>query len=124
MFTDDSFSSAWVLAMSIHMFFGLVLFFGLIAGAVWLARFANKAQVKTWFWVSVLLGTLGLLLTGPMTFSGMQTMMDRWDEEDEDRGAELDDLYESMDEIRDEMMNFKDDEETDVTGDAIVPSNQ
>ena len=124
MFTDDSFSSAWVLAMSIHMFFGLVLFFGLIAGAVWLARFANKAQVKTWFWVSILLGTLGLLLTGPMTFSGMQNMMDEWEQEDEDRGAELDDLYESMDEIRDEMMNLKDDEDADVTGEAIVPSNQ
>jgi hypothetical protein len=64
--------------MHFHMLFVLLLLFGFVAGLVWMMRFANKEQVKQWFWMSVIAGALGMILTAPLVYSGMQSMMQGW----------------------------------------------
>lgn len=64
--------------MHFHMLFVLLLLFGFVAGMVWMVRFANKEQVKQWFWMSVIAGALGMILTAPLVYSGMQSMMQGW----------------------------------------------
>ncbi len=66
--------------MHFHMLFVLLLLFGFVAGWVWMMRFANKEQVKQWFWMAVIAGALGMIFTAPMAFAGMQSMMQGWDD--------------------------------------------
>jgi len=78
MYGYSSFGGLSFVGMHFHMLFVLLLLFGFVAGMVWMVRFANKEQVKQWFWMSVIAGALGMILTAPMVYSGMQSMMQGW----------------------------------------------
>ena len=92
--------SSFALAMGLHALFCMVMFFAVVCGVVWIVRFASKAQLKSWFWGLMLFGVIGCALTG-FAFGSMYNMMDdRWDDDD------------SMEDLRDDMMDWDDDEGT------------
>lgn len=104
-------SNAFPLWMGIHGLFALVLLVGLVAVTVWMARFANKNSLKMIVWVTLVVGVLGSLLTTGYAFEGMREMM-QWRFEDYEY-EDADEDYESMQEIREEMMDFDDEDETE-----------
>ncbi len=108
-------NSAFSFGFALHWVFMFVTLLGLVAGVVWMVRFASKAQLKTWFWVGLLLGLVGSWLTFGAAVEGMEGMMSGWREYDEEyedsEDGDLDDRVESMEEWRDEMMDLDDDEE-------------
>lgn len=105
-------NSAFSLGFAFHWVFMFVTLLGLVAGVVWMARFATKKQLKVWFWVGLILGLLGSWITFGSAFEGMRGMMSEWREFDsEDEDGDIDDRIESMEEWRDEMMDSEDEDE-------------
>lgn len=105
--------------MHFHMLFVLLLLFGFVAGLVWMVRFANKEQVKQWFWMSVIAGALGVIFTAPMVYWGMQTMMQGWSDASATDSSYVrsdDDNYRGMmDWFRDESQKSSDSTSTTPT---------
>lgn len=99
--------SFWI---QLHCLFAALFLFAFVAGVIWIARFSTKKSLKTIAWTSLIVSILGVLLTAPMTYQGMREMMDwRFDDEvssDEVTVDEDDENFESMSEIREEMMDF------------------
>lgn len=110
-------SSAFSFGFAFHWVFMFVTLLGLVAGVVWMVRFATKNQLKTWFWVGLLVGLFGSWITFGAAVEGMQEMMGDWREFDEE---EFDDRIESMEEWRDEMMDFDDEEDEETTEESDV----
>lgn len=97
------------LGMALHGLACLVIFFALVCGVVWIARFASKAQLKSWFWGLLVVGLLGCALTALAFGPSMYGMMDRgWDDEDS-MDERMDDMDEMMDDM-DDMMDVEEEE--------------
>lgn len=67
-----------LLWLHVHWVFGGILIFGIIAGLIWVNKFASKDQAYKWAVWSFVVGALGLVLTATMAFSGFQTIMSSW----------------------------------------------
>lgn len=88
------------LGMALHGLACLVIFFALVCGVVWIARFASKAQLKSWFWGLLVVGLLGCALTALAFGPTMYGMMDRgWDDDSMDE--QMDDMGDMMDDMMD-----------------------
>ncbi|MFA6024624.1 MAG: hypothetical protein WC777_05500 [Candidatus Gracilibacteria bacterium] len=107
-------SSSLGLGLMLHGLFMFLALLGLVAGIVWMARFATKKQLKVWFWVGIILGLIGSWATCAAATNNMREMMGDWGNwgefGDDEGGSELNDRVESMEEWRDEMMDLEDDE--------------
>lgn len=98
--------------IQIHAIFMLMALFGLVGALVWMARFANKGQMKTIVLTTLIVGILGSLLTAAMATRGMRSMMEDWegwDDQDESIDSEKDlgdEEAKDMEDFRDEMMGI------------------
>lgn len=111
MYSNAGFS----LGFAFHWVFMFLTLLGLVAGVIWMARFASKKQLKLWFVLGLILGLLGSWMTFGAAVEGMEGMMGDWRDSDDGSeydSSELDDRVESMEEWRDDMMDL-DEEETE-----------
>jgi len=60
----EGFSGLMALGLVLHLVFGSIFVFGAVAGVFWLFRFATQEQLKKCFLIGVLVGGLGVLLSG------------------------------------------------------------
>lgn len=131
MFTSNSeFEMMGWTWLHVHWIFGALLLFGFVAGLLWLYKHGTKPvflSVVTW---SLILGTIGLLLTAPMAGRGFSAMMndDDWDmmgqtwedlEDEYGRDIERKDM---MDYMSDEMREYFENQ-GDVTSQSSEPEN-
>ncbi len=108
---SDSWSGMWAIGMHFHMFFGLLLFFGLLAGVAWLFRFAKEAQLKKILWITLLVGAVGTLFTAPMAYWGMENMMEGWRDSDDRSSVDESEYVQNDDEDYRGMMDWYFDQE-------------
>lgn len=125
MYGYSSFGGLSFVGMHFHMLFVLLLLFGFVAGLVWMVRFANKEQVKQWFWMSVIAGALGMILTAPLAFWGMQSMMQGWSDAQTGKTTNDSSYVRSDDDNYRGMMNWFNDESkksSDSTSTTTTPT--
>lgn len=82
----------WIL----HVLFCLAFMFAVASAVIWMVRFASKAELKKIFWTCLVVGGIGMLITGVLAGG---TMMRGWDHDydDQDRGDMRDAMEDMMD---------------------------
>ena len=106
-------NAGFSLGFAFHWVFMFLTLLGLVAGVVWMARFASKKQLKLWFVLGLVFGLLGSWMTFGAAVEGMEGMMGDWrdsDDESEVEDSDLNDRVDSMEEWRDEMMDLDEEE--------------
>jgi hypothetical protein len=110
-------SSAWSVWLHLHCLFALMVAFAVLAGLVWLVKFANQKQLVKVMTTCLLVGALGVLLTAPFAWGGVSKMMDeRW-EKFEAKNADEDSVStrwsdEDRDFMRDMMTDIWEEDQT------------
>lgn len=59
-----------LVGLHLHWFLWMLAFFGLVAGLIWLVKYASKDDFLKMVWITLVVGVLGGLLTAPFSLLG------------------------------------------------------
>lgn len=76
----DGMSPMLALGWHTHAMFGLALFIGLVLFVAWAIKHLKKDVLGKWVLWLVVIGLVGMLLTAPFAWQGMNHKMDNWKE--------------------------------------------